>query len=104
MNASKINFHEAFIKPLSKEGIIEIVNGLQSTPALRNKYQLSIEEGLDIEMANYLIAGSNNNAIAPILQILLTEIWKKEKKNIPKIFSIKNYRTLKKDGYYLDYF
>jgi len=87
---------------LSKAGIIEVINGLTTTAGLKTKYQLSIEPDLDIEIADDLLADMNS-PIAPVLQIILSELWK-DQPNPPRQFTKEQYRILKNKGILLDDF
>ena len=58
---------------LDKVAIREIVNGLTTTEILRDRYRLEVAEELDITMAEKL--QSQNTAIAPLLQIILSRMW-----------------------------
>lgn len=92
-----------FLDRLGVEGIEEVVNGLASTQALKNKYRLLIEEGLPALMAQNLLA-DRNSPIAPVLQIILTKMWKGEQAKDLRVFSIASYQELKAKGILLDDF
>lgn len=92
-----------FLDRLDRQGLIEIVNGLTSTPALRHKYRLRIEEGLPVLIADDLLV-DKNSPISPILQIILTRLWQEEAEKDERYFNCDAYNELRKKGVLLDDF
>ena len=90
-----------FLKHLNRDGIIEIVNGLETTPALKAKYHLQIEKNnendLSVVIADDLLE-DKKSAIAPTIQILLSKMWDLEEKQENRIFTTHNYQMLKSQG------
>lgn len=91
-----------FINRLDQAGVIEVVNGLESRKRLKQKYQLSVEPGLDILIANDLLA-HKQSPVSTVLQIILTKLWRQQTSS-PKVFRIEDYLSLKKNGILLDDF
>lgn len=96
-------YDAVFLKKLNHQGIEEIVRGIASTPAHRQKYQIGIEPGLPAIIAADLLKDSNS-PVAPVLQILLSNLWEFSQKSETKIFSLSVYNTLQNKGIYLDDF
>lgn len=94
---------KVFLDKLDATGIEEIVSGLASTPLLKNKYRLNIEEELPDLIAQNLLS-DRESPIAPVLQIILTKMWQQENQNDYRLFSIKKYQALRKQGILLDNF
>lgn len=67
---------QVFLPTLTREEVSEIVQGLESRQALRERYNLRIEEGLPARIASDLLR-DKEETVAPILQILLTNMWRK---------------------------
>lgn len=87
-----------FLKHLDTENVMEIVNGLEATPALQAKYKVKVENELPRVIADDLLE-DKKSAIAPTLQILLSKMWDLEVEKFDnRHFSISNYQTLRKQG------
>jgi WD40 repeat protein len=86
-----------FLKHLERRDIVEVITGLTLTPSLKNKYRLNIEPELPIIIADDLLE-DKDSPIAPILQILLTKMWKLTEEEELRYFSVKKYQQLKKEG------
>jgi hypothetical protein len=65
-----------FLEPLDRRGIIEVVQGPARSKRLRERYGLTVEDGLAEIIADDLLE-DRGSAIAPTLQILLTKMWSK---------------------------
>lgn len=63
-----------FLAPLTAPSIVEVVNGLGSTPRLRDHYGVQIDDGLAETIANRTLA-EPESTIAPVLQVALAELW-----------------------------
>ncbi len=96
-------FEQVFLKKLGADSIKEIVNGLASTTAHRLKYGVEIEEGLPGIIAADLLKDANS-PIAPVLQILLTKLWRLSQTEEARVFSEANYNHLRKQGVFLEDF
>lgn len=100
----RIERERVFLDKIKKDEILEIVNGLTSSQRLLDKYQLEVEEGLDVEIADDLVVDPDS-PIAPVLQIILTKLWQQEEKKDRRRFTKENYRQLKNEGILLgDFF
>nr|WP_246113110.1 hypothetical protein [Allorhodopirellula solitaria] len=90
---------KVFLEPLDRRGIIEVVQGPSSSKRMRERYGLTIEDGLAEIIADDLLE-DRVSAIAPTLQILLTKLWNKAidaNYEQPK-FNQDLYQQLKRDG------
>ena len=67
---------KVFLEPLDRRGIIEVVRGPARSARLRERYGLTVEDGLAEIIADDLLE-DRGSAIAPTLQILLTKMWTK---------------------------
>ncbi len=88
-----------FLEPLSRRGIIEVVQGPARSQRLRDHYGLKVDDGLAEIIADDLLE-DHDSAITPTLQILLTKMWetaKDESYQYPR-FSRDLYYRLKRDG------
>jgi hypothetical protein len=96
-----------FLKHLNRDGIIEIVLGLESTPALKAKYQVKVdassENNLSVIIADDLLE-DKKSAIAPTIQILLSKMWDLEEAKANRLFSTDNYQHLKSQGILMEDF
>ncbi|MGB0524208.1 MAG: hypothetical protein ACPGJS_14665 [Flammeovirgaceae bacterium] len=92
-----------FLRKLEKRDIIEVVKGLVSTEALRKRYCLEIEPELPEVIADDLLE-DRDSPIAPVLQILLTKMWRLSEKEETRVFSVEKYQQLKKQGILMDDF
>jgi hypothetical protein len=88
-----------FLEPLDRRGIIEVVQGPARSERLRERYGLTVEDGLAEIIADDLLE-DRGSAIAPTLQILLTKMWSKatEENYEHPHFSQDLYQQLKRDG------
>lgn len=96
---------QVFLPTLTREEVSEIVQGLGSRQALRERYNLSIEEGLSARIANDLLR-DKEETVAPILQILLTNMWRKAQEIGPSYphFDQNLYDKLKAQWWEMDQF
>lgn len=94
-----------FLPTLSRSEIEEIVNGLTSRKNLRERYQLQIEPALPGMIAGELLQ-QEASTVAPILQIMLTNMWEAAKAAQPHrpAFTVELYRQLKAQWWQLDKF
>lgn len=91
---------EVFLQRLNQQGIEEVINGLQSTNAHRNKYYLKIDPALP-RIISLDLTRDEASPIAPVLQIILTKMWYAVEKNQGKNFSLLLYRDIQKQGFHL---
>ena len=94
-----------FIEHLSRNNIIECIEGISKSDKLINTYQLSIpDEKLAGIIADDLLADKLSNR-APVLQILLSSMWDRVVNDEKREFTIALYESVSKDGVLLsDYF
>jgi len=94
-----------FLEALDQAAVIEVINGLISTSRLRTGYSLKLEEGLDVMIADDLVA-DRESSVAPVLQVLLTRMWEVANEQSPgqPHFTRELYLDLKNQGYLLDDF
>lgn len=90
---------KVYLEPLDRRGIIEVVSGPARSEPLRDRYGLTVEDGLGEIIADFLME-DRGSAIAPTLQILLTKMWSKatEANYDHPHFSLGLYQHLKRDG------
>ncbi|MCU0389983.1 MAG: hypothetical protein MUE81_02600 [Thermoflexibacter sp.] len=89
--------NKVFVDNLKRKEIIEIVEGLTSSERLKRNYQLSIESNLPEILADDLLE-DQDSAIAPLLQMILTKLWKSCEHQDRKIFTIQKYQDLRREG------
>ncbi|MEM8525134.1 MAG: AAA family ATPase [Bacteroidota bacterium] len=102
----KIPFTKVFVPPLQQEGIQEAILGVTGVEGAKQKYQLTIENGLAEKIASDIFRDQSSH-IAPALQILLTKFWEQAKQRKPNAphFSHEAYQELvRKSGLLLDEF
>lgn len=94
-----------FIEHISKKDILEIFQGIQHTPKLKARYNIKVEDGL-AELIAADLAADQDAPIAPMLQILLTKLWKKatDKNASLPTFTHQLYHELKEEGLAMDEF
>ena len=63
------------LKPLEPSGIIEAIEGPCRDPTLKRRYGLTVADGLAPTIAEDLVIDAGS-ALAPTLQVLLTNMWK----------------------------
>lgn len=104
----ELPFSTKFVKRLSKQNILEIIEGVVKIPRIKNKYHLSIpkeHQNLPYRIADDLSRDSNS-PIAPVLQIILTKMWEKAKDRevgSPK-FTMQLYQEILNEGIGLEDF
>ncbi|NRB53106.1 MAG: CHAT domain-containing protein [Saprospiraceae bacterium] len=96
-------YEKVFLRKLDEEGIEEVVNGLTNSTVLSNRYRLQVEEGLAPLLAKNLLA-DKNSPISPVLQIILTKMWREQKVNDLRLFQVESYQALRKNGILLEDF
>jgi WD40 repeat protein len=93
-----------YLKKLDRDDIVEVVRGLRSTPRHIEKYQLDVEENLPVIIADDLLA-DRDSPVAPVLQIILSRLWKQEHDRPERHFRVGDYQELAKKGILLtDFF
>jgi formylglycine-generating enzyme required for sulfatase activity len=92
---------ELFLEKLTRDGIVEAIEGLTKHPETRQAYNLEIEPGLPGMIADDLLEDANS-AISPVLQILLTRLWDEEQDK--HYFTRERYLEIKKKGIHLSDF
>jgi hypothetical protein len=93
------------LERLDEAGIVEVIRGPTTTERLRARYNLDIEPGLAEKIARDL-SQDPASPIATILQILLTEMWEKARKEEPAAprFDAALYTELRSTGILLEDF
>src|SRR5208337_3493998 len=74
-NAVKLGWEPMPLKPLEPAGIIEAIEGPSLDPTLKRRYELTVADGLAPTIAEDLVIDAGS-ALAPTLQVLLTNMWK----------------------------
>ena len=104
IRGAELHHEQLFIERLDQTGLEEVVNGLASTPELQHKYRLDIEPGLSGAIADYLLSDVDT-AVSPVLQIVLSLLWKQERDKERRQFRIEDFHTLRREGVLLkDFF
>ncbi|MEL7530483.1 MAG: CHAT domain-containing protein [Bacteroidota bacterium] len=86
-----------FLKHLDKKDIMEVITGLTQHERLKNQYRLSVDSELPSVIADDLLE-DKDSPIAPVLQILLTKMWKLVEPDEYRAFSLSMYQNLKREG------
>jgi WD40 repeat protein len=89
--------NKVFIDILKRNEVIEIVQGLTSSERLRRNYRVSIETGLAEIIADDLLE-DKDSAVAPILQLILTKLWKSCENDESRIFMTQKYQNFRREG------
>ena len=92
-----------FLQHLMRKDIVEVVKGLTLTKRLKRRYNLYVEDSLPIIIADDLLE-DKDSSVAPVLQILLTKMWRLEEDKNSRQFSVALYQDLRKEGILLDDF
>ena len=87
------------LKPLEPAGIIEAIEGPAHDPTLKRRYELTVADGLAPTIAEDLVIDAGS-ALAPTLQVLLTNMWKGAGGKGGR-FDQALYRRLRDEGYLL---
>lgn len=92
LNNFMIPFTKVFLGPLSKQGIMEAVMGINTNEYTKSHYQLNIEYDLPLFIANKILgdygqSDIDSGPIAPIVQLLLKKMWDKASREKEKIFT-----------------
>lgn len=95
-----------FISPLDRRGIIDAITGLTKNERTKQRYNLTIEEGLAGKIADDLLEDDEVASVAPVLQILLTEMWNNaiQTDAVNPVFKKENYLKLSREGIHLNDF
>lgn len=96
----KLDRSEEFLQPLDRDGIVEVVTGISGNSRLKQRYRsLEVEKGL-AEMIAHELSKDWNSPIAPVLQILLTNMWQEalDVDTNPVGFTIDSYRRTRRQG------
>ncbi|KAA0231894.1 CHAT domain-containing protein [candidate division KSB1 bacterium] len=103
LQVQSLPFAEMFLAPLSWEGIVEAVEGVTRHPATQTQFHLEIDRNKSVNLPE-IIAGdlleSEESPLAPMLQIVLTGLWRaaiKENAKAPRL-SVRQYQELKQAG------
>ena len=90
------------ITPLDRRGIIEAIRGPARPGRLFDAYRLEVEEDLPEVIADDLLTDAGS-ALAPTLQVLLTNMWKRAREANPggPRFDRPLYESMKSRGYLL---
>lgn len=96
---------KVFIEHISKNDIVKLFQEFMTSPRLMSRYHLTVENGLPELIAEDL-AADKEAPVAPVLQILLTKMWKKAVDLHPEapVFTHELYHELKEQGLAMDEF
>ncbi|MCL4708157.1 AAA family ATPase [bacterium] len=103
LQAQSLPFAEMFLAPLSWEGVVEAVEGVTRHPATQTQFHLEIDRNKSGNLPE-IIAGdlleSEESPLAPMLQIVLTGLWRaalRENAKAPRL-TVRQYQELKQAG------
>lgn len=99
----KLPQNKLFIDNLSRDEIIEVIQGITVSEKLRRNYQVSIETGLAEIIADDLLE-DQNSAVTPVLQMTLMKLWKSCEHEGARLFTIQKYQEFKKAGLLMEDF
>ncbi|HEX4962185.1 MAG TPA: CHAT domain-containing protein [Thermoanaerobaculia bacterium] len=104
LDAEKLFYTRVKVAHLDRDAIEEVVLGAASSDRLRRHYRLEVDPELPARIANDL-AGQGAATIAPILQILLTQMWMQVQAGpaAPR-FTLELYERMKRRGLLLNDF
>ncbi|WP_395752939.1 CHAT domain-containing protein [Prosthecobacter sp.] len=97
------SFGAQFLAPLDRDGIVEAVEGAANDASLQAHYQHRIEAGLAARIADDLLK-DRDSAIAPMLEVLLFDLWKAagaeaaQTGNVERRFTLALYEPLQRRG------
>ncbi len=103
LQAFSLPFAEAFLPPLGWQGIVEATEGVTTHPSTRDQYHLEIENYKGSNLPEIIaddMLESEESPLAPMLQVVLTELWRgavKENTKAPRL-SVRQYQELKQSG------
>jgi hypothetical protein len=93
-----------FVERLTRDEIIEVVEGLTFTSRLRRHYNVTVERDLGDRIAADLLSDLGS-AVTPMLQVWMTRLWelsKDEKER--RHFNVASYQSLRRQETHLDDF
>lgn len=94
---------QVYIDKLTRQGVVEIITGLEFDEYLYDFYQLKVEKRLPEIIADDLLA-DRDSPIAPVLQILLTKMWDMTEAGTTPYFNNEKYLELQKAGVLMEDF
>ena len=98
-----LSYTECRVSHMNENDVKEAITGPYENPFLKEHYNLGdVEDNLPEIIANDLLK-SNSLKVAPILQVLLTEAWKKLD-DYNRSFTIDLYNAVSRDGVQLENF
>ncbi|WP_083822618.1 CHAT domain-containing protein [Haliscomenobacter hydrossis] len=108
MNACEtadLHFTHFVLGPLSATSIKEVVNGVSSSPSLKNHFKVEHEPGLDAALAQLLL-NNPDLPLAPVLQIVMSNLWERSgtTRTAKRIFSLEILNGLSREGLGMDKF
>jgi AAA+ ATPase superfamily predicted ATPase len=106
LRAENLSYFDVFLKPLSKEAILQVLNN----PQLLQQYRLQIDPQVADQIA-YELSRDETGPIAPTLQIVLGKMWQQAQKNALQLntdgsytFDQALYKRVKRQGFQLEQF
>lgn len=100
---NRVDYEKVFLDELNLQGIKDAITGIEQNPVIKKHYRIEIEKGLSDKISNDLMR-EKNYMIAPILQILLSKMWRSVSSDQIRHFSIKLYEQLRNQGLLLSDF
>lgn len=99
MTAHELPRAKVSLEPLSHTGIIEVVNGPTRTARLRERYGLTVDDGVAEAIARDMLK-DRGSAVSTTLQIVLSEMWSRAQAVNPESprFTQADYDVLEHSG------
>ncbi|MEM7530951.1 MAG: AAA family ATPase [Chloroflexota bacterium] len=99
MKSHRLPRTKLFLSRLTRQGIMEAIEGVTRSERLGEHYRLTIEDGLAQIIADDLLEDPDS-PVAPTLQILLTKMWRQAQAvdDYNPRFDIGLYQSLKREG------
>ncbi|HEU4534083.1 MAG TPA: hypothetical protein VFS00_08195, partial [Polyangiaceae bacterium] len=98
-------FARHHVKRLDREGVVEVVHGVERSARLRRRYHVGVEQGLGATVAADLLADPLS-PVAPILQVLMTRLYARAREagGDAPAFTSGLYTDLRREGLLLEDF
>lgn len=105
VRAQEAPYTEIPLDRLSRQGVMEVVNGLASNNRLEGQYSVQVEFGLADSVAEFLF-NDPTSAVAPVLQVLMSRMWEDMVLDTDgkRRFSLAMFQDQKRKGLALDHF
>ena len=103
LNKASLPWKKIFLERLSIQGVLEVIQGPQSSERLRKKYELVVEDGLPGLMSVEFLK-DRQSSVGPALSIVLTKMWGRVKDTSRRVFDEDLFEEMKDEGIQLSDF